>query len=349
MNRNYISLFCCVVVLFGASLRANAQKPLAWDGPVITVWQTDGHCAFTDMERFNGRYYITFREAQSHIFDSEGRAEGAIRILASTDGERWESVALLKKDTIDLRDPKLSVTPDGRLMVLMGGSIYVNKTLTACLPHVAFSSDGRQFSAPQEISIQASHPVGFDWLWRVTWQGRTGYGISYFRGEQGNNIALLKTKDGIHYKEVTPLAVEGSPNEATLRFMSDKTMQAMVRREGADKMGYWGTSRPPYKQWTWTPMAMRLGGPDFLYVGEQVVAGTRSYEKEVYGDYKTVLLKGTPDGRFETCMVVPSGGDTSYPRLLQVGSELWMCYYSSHKTESAAIYLVKIPLSKLGL
>jgi hypothetical protein len=47
-----------------------------------------------------------------------------VRILKSANGEDWQSIALLEKKGIDLRDPKLSVTPDGRIMVIIGGSIY---------------------------------------------------------------------------------------------------------------------------------------------------------------------------------------------------------------------------------
>ena len=41
------------------------------------------HCAFSSLVRFNGRYYCSFREGESHIFDKNGKAEGKVRILAS--------------------------------------------------------------------------------------------------------------------------------------------------------------------------------------------------------------------------------------------------------------------------
>lgn len=333
--------------LYPAGLQGLFNRAQEYTTPLFPsaqlIWQTEGHCAFTDMEQFLGTYYITFREAASHIFDKEGKAEGRIRILASADGTHWESVALLQKEGMDLRDPKLSVTPDGRLMVMMGGSVYENRRLTACVPQVAFSTDGLHYSAPQPLHLEASHPLGRDWVWRVTWQGRIGYAISYFPGgADGNRIALYQTRDGISYKEVTPLDVPGSPNEATIRFLPDKTMLAMVRREGGNRLGYWGTSRPPYKKWTWTPMSQRIGGPDFLSYNGTILAGTRCYGK--YGENKTVLLQGLGDGTFTESLLLPSGGDTSYPGMLLVGDELWFCYYSTHQTPNAAIYLAKIPL-----
>ena len=96
---------------------------------VEQIWSNGQHCAFTSLVEFKGKYYCTFREGYSHIFDNEGNAEGKIRILASKNGKKWESVALIGKDGYDLRDPKFSITPDGRLMVSLGGSIYRNRKL----------------------------------------------------------------------------------------------------------------------------------------------------------------------------------------------------------------------------
>jgi len=84
---------------------------------VKKIWDNGKHNAFTSLIKFKDAYYCSFREGDSHIFDSSGKAEGKVRILKSTDGENWKSVALFGKDNYDLRDPKLSVTPDNRLMV----------------------------------------------------------------------------------------------------------------------------------------------------------------------------------------------------------------------------------------
>ncbi|MBQ5715104.1 MAG: hypothetical protein IIV60_01985, partial [Alistipes sp.] len=50
---------------------------------VSKIWG-DGvsHCAFSSLIRYKGRYYCSFREGESHIFDKNGKAEGKVRILA---------------------------------------------------------------------------------------------------------------------------------------------------------------------------------------------------------------------------------------------------------------------------
>ena len=50
-------------------------------------------------------------------------------------------------------------------------------------------------------------------------------------------------------------------------------------------------------------------------------------------------------------MILPSGGDNSYPGFLRVGDELWVVYYSSHELTwedgrpRAGIYLARVPVS----
>lgn len=223
------------------------------------------HCAFPSIEYFQGKYYVSFREGEGHVFDKDGKAAGKVRVLCSKDGRKWESVALLAKEGFDLRDPKLSVTPDGRLMLVIGGSVYEGKVLAQRIPQVAFSSDGRHFSDPEPAEFSEGIPFGMEWLWRLTWHDGTGYAVIY-----GEKFALVKTVDGRHFETVTELAADGFPNETTLRFTSDGRMAMMIRRESNDKRGWWGVSEAPYTDWNFVPMDLQLGGPEFL-----IIAGSR--------------------------------------------------------------------------
>ena len=119
------------------------------------------------------RWYCTFREADGHV-----GGDGRIRMLFSADGEAWTSAALIAETGIDLRDPKLSITPDDRLMMVAGGSVYEGKRFVSRQPRVMFSSDGGTWSVPQRILGDG------DWLWRVTWHEGRAYGVTY-RTEAG--------------------------------------------------------------------------------------------------------------------------------------------------------------------
>ena len=85
---------------------------------VEKLWDKGPHNAFTDLIRHDGRMYCCFREGDSHV-----GGEGKIRILASADGAAWEAVGLVAVKGEDLRDPHLSVTPDGRLMLVGGAAV----------------------------------------------------------------------------------------------------------------------------------------------------------------------------------------------------------------------------------
>ena len=106
------------------------------------------HNAFTDLVRLHDEWLCVFREADAHV-----GGDGKIRVISSRDGERWESVALIAEEGIDLRDPKFCITPDDRLMLTIGGSLYRGtKQLHGRQPRVAFSKDSREWTTPRRLA-----------------------------------------------------------------------------------------------------------------------------------------------------------------------------------------------------
>lgn len=303
------------------------DKSAIFGASVNRIWD-NGYSAFPSIVSFRGKYYVSFREAKSHVFDENGIAAGASRIIVSEDGVHWKSAALLKREGFDLRDPKLSVTPDGRLMVTMGGSIYEDKILKGQIPHVSFSADGENFSDPVPVVFDENITDNEEWIWRVTWKGSVGYGVTY-----GKHFALLKTLDGLHYEYVTELSpdTDGTPGESTIRFTKDGRMLMMIRCEGKDDSGRWGVSEYPYTDWKWSQIDFHMGGPDFIVLDDgSIVAGSRyTFPSRTN---KTLVLRGDADGKFEEMFLVPSAGDTSYPGFIEVGDEIWMVYYSCHES-----------------
>ena len=312
---------------------------------VERIWDNN-YSAFPSIVRYGGACYVCFREGASHIFDENGIAAGKTRILRSTDGRHWKSVALLSKEGYDLRDPKLSVTPDGRLMVIQGGSLYVDKQLVGRVPHVSFSSDGRTFSDPEPVVYDSQGRPA--WFWRITWHEGIGYTVSY--GDANDNaIDLVKTTDGLHFEKVTSIELDGFPNETTVRFMPDGKMVLLIRRETGDRKAYLGVSVPPYTDWDLTPLRFQLGGPEMAVLPDgSLVIGGRAYFEN--GEVKTCLWRGDVKGDFEFWKILPSGGDNSYPGFLVEDDELKVVYYSSHELTfpdgrpRAGIYLARIPL-----
>jgi hypothetical protein len=291
---------------------------------VKMIWDRGSHNAFTDLVRFQDKWFCTFRESDAHV-----GGDGKCRVLTSKDGEKWEPVALIEEKGIDLRDPKLSVTPDNRLMLLAGGSVYEGKTLKGKQPLVAFSADGKTWSATKRVLSEG------DWLWRVTWHDKVCYGVAY---DSAFTVRLVKSTDGEQFADVAKLNVPDRPNEATVRFQKDGTMVALVRREGGNQHGWVGSAKAPYTDWTWAELADRLGGPEFVVLPTgDMWAGTRQHRGK---ETKTVFGRLTLNG-FEPKLTFDSGGDTSYPGMVWHEGMIWMSFYSSHEGK-AKIYLAKV-------
>lgn len=323
-----------IVVSLSAAEIAFAQSLQPRIVEVRKIWHAAPHNAFTDLVRWKNQFYCAFREGKGHAGDL-----GKLRVLRSADGERWESAGLLAMDAYDLRDAALSVTPDQRLMVL-GGAQQNAEGQRATGTFVSFSQDGKSFSQPKLVIGKGR------WLWRVTWHGKSAFGVSYGSPDNPAASALLKTTDGEKYEVVTDslLAIGGRPTEARLRFDQAGNCLCLHRRDGDQNTAYLGVSQSPYKKWKWHDLGIRFGGPNFLQLPNGVwIAAGRLYD----GRTRTSLATLDPDqGKMEPLLELPSGGDTSYPGMVWHDGMLWVSYYSSHEGRTS-IYLAKIEFPSL--
>ena len=320
-NRRTILVSVFLLVLLGNAVHSSEPEIVS----VKKIWDQGEHNAFTDLIRFKNRWWCTFREAKDH-----GPSIGKVRVISSEDGEKWTSLALVEQDGVDLRDPKLSIMPDDRLMLIMGGSVYnVGGPYGTRAPRISFSKTGRDWTQPKKL-LAEDH-----WLWRVTWRGEWGWSVSKLgEGRDPRRGMLYRTRDGIEWEWITEFRLPNNTwnaSETTLRFMPDGEMIALTRP-------HWiGTSKPPYREWSWTKMKHNIGGPNFIRLpnGELWASGRR-----YGGAAKTTLARMTRDS-YDPVLNLPSGGDTSYPGLVWHDDLLWLSYYSSHEGKTS-IYLAKI-------
>ena len=288
-------------VLFAAGGVAAAAEPEMVS--VEKIWDRAGHNAFTDLVRFDEQRFCVFREAERHA----GGADGKIRVIRSADGRAWQSAALVAEAGVDLRDPKVSIMPDGRLMLVAGGSIYKDDQYLTRAPRVAFSPDGRQWTPPRKV-LAEDH-----WLWRVTWHDGWAYSVSKMgEGANPRRGILYRSRDGLSWEWITEFRLPDNTwnaSETTLRFLPDERLVALVRP-------HWiGVSVAPYREWSSTKIRENLGGPNFLCLpdGKMWAAGRQYLEG---GERRTVLARLTPTS-YEPVLTLPSGGDTSYPGMIR--------------------------------
>lgn len=302
------------------------------------------YCAFTTLVKRKGAYYIAFREGDLHAGYGD---YGKIRILRSTDGDNWDLYSILSLEQIDLRDPNLSVMPDGKLLLLCGARIlsdngsYITRTYYAKEKDYGFGEPSLA-NLPQDINVDAC-----SWIWRLTWNDGVGYGVCY--GDEA--IALVKTIDGYNYELISYLSIPGTPSECRVRFLDDGTAFMIVRRDqGSTSIkGYMGVAKPPYIDWTWKELNVSIAGEDFMIDGNRMIIATRMTQN--IGSWTAVWF-GDINGNFNWCYTFPYGctafrGDTGYAGMLNEDKEYWISYFSIDQGEKPSVFLVRIPKSIL--
>ncbi|GAA4749554.1 glycoside hydrolase family 32 protein [Flavisolibacter ginsenosidimutans] len=342
MNKFTTGYFFLSLLFLSCASSKPTQDNAAID--VQKIWDAGNHNAFTDLIRYNNAFYCTFREGSAHVQGWDGKA----RVIKSTDGKNWSSVALFSIAARDIRDPKISITPDNRLMILMDVEANDKGKVTSRKPYVSFAGTDDKFSEPKESEVDKSIASWSDWVWRVAWYNGTGYSVNY----QPNGFYLLKTTDGSRFEKVTKLDVTGYPNESTIRFDKNGKAYFLIRREAEDKKGLLAVSDPPYQNWTYHYLDQRLGGPNFIFLDDKtLVIGSRLYpSEEIAGEgnkrHQSAVFVTDLNGKIKKTIVLPSGGDTSYPGMVVYDNMLWYSYYSSHEGKTS-IYFAKIPLKQL--
>lgn len=296
---------------------------------VRKIWDAAPHNAFTDLIRFQDQWLCAFREGKGHV-----SADGAIRIISSKDAARWQSWSFTEMAGVDLRDPKICLTPAGDLMLTTAGARRDRKPV----PHESYSwltRDGKKWAGPSQIGDTNM------WLWRVTWHAGHAYSVGYETlGEK--SVRLYRSKDGRKFDVlVSALFAEGYPNETGMIFLKDGTALCLLRRDGAHASGKLGRAKPPYTEWSWQDLGLKIGGPQLIRIPDgRLIAGVRLYD----GKVRTAIAELDPTAAKLTELIsLPSGGDNSYPGLVWHEGTLFVSYYSSHEGKTA-IYLARVKL-----
>ena len=323
-----------IIAAFLIAIAATAHaQPKATLVDQRLIWNEAPHNAFTNLIRYKDEWFCVFREGQGHV-----SPDGALRVIVSKDGEEWESAARITSDTADLRDAQICVTPEGKLM-LSGAAALHDKSIAHHRTMAYFSDDGRTWTDGVQIGEDDL------WLWRVSWHGDSAYGIGYTTGDKWPHrfTRLYKSDDGINFDiHVDKLRDEEYSNESCIVFTEDDTAYCLLRRDQKAPLetnGLLGTSKPPYKDWSWQDLGAKIGGPCMIQLPNgRFVAAVRLYDNKT----RTGLCWVDPDeGTLTEFLSLPSGGDTSYPGMVWHDDILWVSYYSSHEGKTS-IYLAKV-------
>ncbi|WP_099036271.1 hypothetical protein [Lacimicrobium alkaliphilum] len=297
------------------------------------------HSAFTDLCQFNQELYCCFREASDHV-----SSDGLICILRLNWQGEVQAVHRIRMPKTDLRDPKLSITADGKLLLLAYGRIYVKEGRYS-QPMTWFSGDGHSWSSPRALGDRNW------WLWRLRWHQGVAYGIAYSRKAQRVSLYAGNPRRTFEciYPDLFSLSTHGKgyPNESDMFFDNDGRMYVLLRRDADTCTAQLGVADAPYKRWQWTDLGVYIGGPAILAIDNSraLVCGRVWTEQGP----KTALLKMDLAGkRPELLQFLPSAGDNSYPGMVFNQQGLYISYYSTHERKTM-VYLTRLKNVESGI
>ncbi len=247
----------------------------------------------THLARHKGYWYCGFHEGVLHWNHPGGRA----RIIRSADGVQWESVLLLKWSGGDVREPRLSVTAEGRLLI--NTSVFYVSDKPRPRPHalagksdippetaLRFANSYFQLEEPGTVTYrheesQAARqsmnwiscdgvnwesafacPTGLNtWRWDVTWYNGMGYSIGYSsQWGPDRNCTLYRTRDGKNWRILKEnFYPDGKGSEGGLSFGKDGTAYCLLRKSGERAVLGIGTG-PYYQDWKWKSLSVDWNG-----------------------------------------------------------------------------------------
>lgn len=343
---------CCLATLFDLSnvpALADETLPHVRVLGVRRVFHNGEHNAFTDMCRFQGKYYLTFRSCpDGHMV----HPTSSILVLASDTGETWEPVHRFHVAKRDTRDPHFLVFDD-KLFVYTG-TWYCGESSPATydmneqLGYAVWTSDGENWHGPRMLEGTYGH-----YIWRAAAHEGTAYlcgrrkrefARTATRAERDPLVesALLESEDGLVWR-TAGLFQERFGNETAFLFEPDGEILA-VARSGGGRNAQVCRSKPPYDRWSRTDLDRYIGGPLVVRWGDHYLVGGR---KTTSGRPVTSLCWLNGD-RLHEFAELPSGGDNSYPGFVPLDDRrALISYYSSHEKDDdgkpiTAIYLAEL-------
>ena len=336
-------------LLFGTAEAADPELPSVRVAKVRQVFDNGEHNAFTDLCRFRGRYYLTFRSCP----DGHGvNPTSSIIVLSSEDTRTWRQVHQFHVAKRDVRDPHFLVFQE-KLFVYTGAwycgdSAPKQYDLNEHLGYAAWTDDGRAWHSPIMLEGTYGHYI---------WRAASYEGKAYLCGRRKHDFvhdprknrqliesAMLQSDDGLVWRKLGLFQAEHGDETAFL-FEDDGSVLAVAR--SGPRPAQVCRSRPPYEEWRRTDLDRYIGGPLLAKWGERYLVGGRKMQQP---NPPVTSLYWLSDDRLHEFAELPSGGDNSYPGFIELSpTRALVSYYSSHERDAAGETITAIYLADLVL
>ncbi len=296
-----------------------------------TVTRDGLHNAFTDMQYWQGQYFIGYRKGAGHV-----SMDGEAVFAASSNKTRFREVSRIKLEG-DVRDPKLVPMSDARMATIFptwaGGH-----TKRELVQYVAFTDNGWDWEKPIKMNLPVNH-----WMWRVVKHDGRYYGTCYnFPKDRSNGreyiTELMVSDDLVNWKTISRIGDESmSLGETGMWFSPEGELWTVTRRNKAPLTALLAIAKAPYTQWEYHELGVHIHAPVIvqskgaLYVCGRTHAGMDGRTTHCHGSSAGVMIWELTRGKVRAVIQLPGAGDCSYAGML-VGEDgrLLVSYYSMH-------------------
>ena len=350
-KRSGVSLLTGAALLSLPGVALPQELPQVKVESVRRVFHNGEHNAFTDLVRYQGRFYLTFRSCpDGHMV----HPTSSIVVLSSPDGRDWQQVHRFSVPKRDVRDPHFLVF-ERKLFVYTGtwycrdGSPEVYD-VNQHLGYAAWTEDGQGWQGPAMLDGTYGH-----YIWRAAEFGGKAYLCGRRKREFAESStpeerdallesALLESDDGLIWRPAGFFREEYG-NETAFLFEPGGAILAVARGSGrANALVL--RSRPPYQQWERKELGRQIGGPLVVKWNGRYLVGGR---KSLGGEPRTTLYWLANDA-LEEFAELPSAGDNSYPGFLELSpTRALVSYYSTHEKDEAGKLITAIYLAELTI
>ena len=277
----------------------------------------------TDLAWWGGYYWLSYRRSTGH---SCARGNSAVVMLRSNDLKRWREVAVFEPPggVVDGRGIAAGhLTQDEARLYIFSPVQFPGESEEPSRIYMSWTEDGQTWSPPQVLRLGDYYP----YTWRVRlYEGRFYSAICYREHDEGP-FDLIVSDDGVNWERQARIAASDPRHfteESDLHWRPDGELWCVVRSHGSALM-YW--ARPPYDSWDGVDLEVRCDAPALCASGGRVyLAGRVGVGGNQHGTTGVYQLE---HGQADPVLVMPPGGDSSYPGLISLDAgQLAMSYYS---------------------
>ena len=349
----HIASIAGFVALLVLPALAGSAPPQVTVSNIHRAFWNGEHNAFTDLCRYRGALYLTFRSCpEGHMVHPTAYT---LVMTSKDEGKTWQEAHRFSVKDRDTRDPHFLVFKE-RLYVYTG-TWYSGPTTIApkdydmnkMLGFAAWTDDGTAWSGPEMLEGTFGH-----YIWRAASFGDKAYlcgrrkpGFDIGPKGEGDKVqsVMLESDDGLIWKK-RAYFMETAGDETAFLFEKDGAVLAIGRHGGGSNAQVL-RSKPPFVNWDRQNLDRPVGGPLVVKWGERTIVAGRKTTKEAGAKTALYWLNGNDLTEFAE---LPSGGDCSYPGFVELSStHALVSYYSSHEKDPSGKTITAVYLAELTL